>query len=246
MKRLAQFVLVVLLVAGCPKRSQLVPPPDPGTGLRLALVALDSGKFREAEERLTFLIFNFPGSREAADAQYYLGETYFRKHRYEQAQTEFDFYLKSFPNGRFQEEATYRLGLSYLLSAPSTPRDQTLTFKAKEVLEEFLALYPDSGLRSQVEAALSDIMRRLASRDFDIALLYFRSGEFRSALTYYEYILTGLPIEKWTGPDRLRFAICCRETGQSERARAEFEALQAGDFPKEIRQAARAELRRFN
>jgi len=236
------LVLLCLQFAGCPKRAQLAPPSNAKVGLQQALDALEAAKYGEAEERLTFVIFNFPGTREASDAQYYLAETYFRSRDYVQAQTEYDFYLRSFPNGRFQEEANYKLGLSHFYSAPSSGRDQTSTKKAREILQEFLVLYPDSELRGSVESALADIERKLAERDFNTAALYFKAGVFKSALTYYQYLLGKLPLERWTGQERLRLGVCYLETGQVDEARTVFESILGDAFEEGIQDEARARL----
>lgn len=241
-----RFLLLALLFLGCPKRGQLAPPNDARTGLEQALAALDARKFKDAEDRLTFVIFNFPGTREAADAQYYLGETYFRSDNHNQAQTEFDFYLKSFPNGRFQEEATYKLGLAYFHSAPPRSRDQTQTLKAKEIFEEFLAGYPESALRSTVQAALAEVKRRLTNRDFDVARLYLKAGEYRSALTYYEYIAVRFPVDEWSSEEWLRLGTCYQETGEPQKARALFEQIVAGDGPPRLKREAAGRLARLN
>lgn len=239
-------VLLAVLVIGCPKRAQLARPDNPGQGLDQALAALEARKFAEAEEKFTFLIFNFPGTRQAADAQFYLAETYFRKRDYIQAQTEYDFYLKSFPNGRFQEQATYKLGLCHFRSAPQSSRDQTSTLKAREILEEFLILYPDSELKPEVEDALADVKRQLTSQDFNIAHLYFKAGEFKSALVYYEYVAGKFPAEQWNGPDRLRLGICYQETDQPEKAKPILEEIAQGDYAPALKQQAGNRLGRMD
>jgi outer membrane protein assembly factor BamD len=244
--RLLLVVLAALVVTGCPKRQQLAVPDTAEQALQLAKGYLEDRKFKEAEEAFTFLIFNFPGSRAASDAQYWLAETYFVKKDYVQAQTEFDFYLKSFPNGSFQEQANYKLGLSYLRSAPSGSRDQSRTVKAREILEDFLMLYPESELVPDVQQALDEILRRTAGREFEVARLYYRAGEYRSALVYYQYITDQLPTERWDEIDLLRLGICYAETEQPEQARPVFEQLvRSSDAPGIVKQA-RSRLAQLN
>lgn len=240
--------LVCLFLLACPKRGQVSPtsPTNATQGLEQALLALEARRYKEAEKQFTYIIFNFPGTREAADAQYYLGETYFQAGDYTQAQTEFDFYLKSFPNGQFQEEAEYKLGLAYLRAAPGGNRDQSLLLKAREKFEDFLSMYPDSKLRPQVESSLSEVARRIAARDFSTALLYYRAGEFRSALTYYEYLQSQISLEQWSGEDKLRLGICYQETGQPLKARSLFSELLSGDFSPQLKKVAALRLARLS
>ncbi|UCG43707.1 MAG: outer membrane protein assembly factor BamD [candidate division WOR-3 bacterium] len=246
MHRVLPLVLAALVTAGCPKRQQLVVPDTAEQALVLARGYLGDRSFRQAEEAFTFLIFNFPGSRAASDAQYWLAETYFVKEDFVQAQTEFDFYLKSFPNGSFQEEAGYKLGLSYLRSAPSGSRDQSRTVKAREILEDFLMLYPESELVADARQALDEILRRMAGREFEIARLYYRAGEYRSALVYFVHITDQLPTERWDETDLLRLGICYAETEQPEQARPVFEQLVDGAEAPGVVQQARSRLAELN
>jgi len=213
LKTLFLTVLCLAAVAGCARRPQVAPPPqDPAQALDQALADLKAQRFKKAADRLTAVIFNFPGTRQASDAQFYLGECYFQARDYAQAQTEFDFYLQNFPNGRFQEEASFKLALSYLRSAPDHTRDQTRVIKARTMLTEFLASYPDSRLRPQAESALAEITSRLMSRELAAARLYFKAGEYRSALVYYHYIKQSYPESLWSPADRHRLAVCYLKT----------------------------------
>jgi outer membrane protein assembly factor BamD len=247
MMHLRRLILALLLLAtaGCPKRAVIPPlPQDAQQAIDQATANLEAKRYGKAEEQFTFIIFNFPGSRQASDAQYYLAETYFRSKDYVQAQDEFDFYLKSFPNGRFQEEATYKLAVSYLRSAPSHVRDQARALKAQEIINEFIETYPDSPLRTEAEQLLGDIAERLALREFDAARIYYTSGEYKSALVYYRYVNDTYPAERWPGIERYRFGICLLETKDTAKAREVLGSLVTGSYDPGVKQLARAALAR--
>ena len=249
MSRLSRltFVVLALTAAGCPKRQQVAAPPqDAQQAIAQATADLEAKRYRQAEDRFTFIIFNFPGSRQASDAQYYLAETYFRSKDYLQAQNEFDFYLKSFPNGRFQEEATYKLAVSYLKSAPGHVRDQARALKARETVDQFLETYPDSRFRAEAEQLRDDIGDRLALREFDAARLYYTSGEYKSALVYYRYVNDSHPAARWPGMERFRFAVCLLEAADSAGAQSVLNELTAGEYEPAVRNLARSALRRFD
>jgi outer membrane protein assembly factor BamD len=246
MKQLLTLLALLLAVAGCPRRGQVRPSPaDPESGLRQALADIEAKKYRQAQDDLTFIIFNYPGSVHAADAQFYLAESYFAAGDYIQAQTEYDFYLKSFPNGRHQEEATYRLALASLRSAPGHDRDQTRALRARELVEEFLDRYPESPFLPQAESVRAEVEQRLARREFDAARLYYTSGEYGSALVYYEYVRTGHPFAAWPADDELRHGICLAEAGRTDEARARLSAVVAGNAPEPLKQQARERLARL-
>ena len=248
MNHFRRLVLIVLvLAAGCPKRAVIAPPlQDAQQAIDQATGDLEAKRYRQAEDRFTFIIFNFPGSRQASDAQYYLADAYFQSGDYMQAQNEFDFYLKSFPNGRFQEEATYKLAVSYLKSAPGHVRDQTRALKARQIIEEFLDAYPDSPLRSQAEQLRGDVDERLALKEFDAARLYYISSEYKSALVYYDYVLETYPAASWPGPARYQLGVCLLETADSAKARVVFGEIVSGDYEPAVKKLARTHLSRIH
>jgi outer membrane protein assembly factor BamD len=243
--RRLMFVLLVLAAAGCPKRVQLPPvPQDAQQAIDQATTSLEAKRYRQAEDQFTFIIFNFPGSRQASDAQYYLAETYFRSKDYLQAQDEFDFYLKNFPNGRFQEEATYKLAVSYLRSAPSHVRDQSRALRAQEIINQFIETYPDSPLRPEAEQLLGDIAERLALREFDAARIYYTSGEYKSALVYYNYVDGTYPAGRWPNIERYRFAVSLLETADTAKAREVLSEIVTGSSDAAVKKLARTALAR--
>ena len=236
---------MVLAAAGCPKRAEIRPAPqDAQQAIDQATANLEAKRYRQAEDQFTFIIFNFPGSSQASDAQYYLAETYFRSKDYLQAQDEFDFYLKSFPNGRFQEEATYKLAVSYLRSAPSHVRDQSRALKAQEIINQFLETYPDSPLRPDAEKLLGDVAERLALREFDAARIYYISGEYKSALVYYKYVNGTYPAERWPSIESYRYAVSLLETADTAKSREVLSALVTGPCEPAVKKLARAALAR--
>ncbi|MBN2536762.1 outer membrane protein assembly factor BamD [candidate division WOR-3 bacterium] len=242
----AGLLLAVLLVAaGCPNRVTLERKDNAADALGYALGLLEQEQYQPAEEALTYVIFNFPGSRQASDAQYHLAESHYRRRDYEQARTEYEFYLKSFPNGRYQEEATFRLGLSWLNSAPAGPRDKSGLKTARETLRDFLALYPDSELVPEVNAALDRIERRFTDEEFAVARLYYKAGEYRAALVYYEYVAARFEPDRWEPADRLAHAVCLYESDRVDDARERFRSLVESDCPEPVRAGAREYLGRI-
>jgi len=247
MMRLRRFTFILLFfaAAGCTKRAQLQNVPrDAQQAIDRATASLEAKLYKEAEEQFTFVIFNFPGSRQASDAQYYLAETYFRSKDYIQAQSEFDFYLRNFPNARFQEEATYKLAVSYLRSAPSHVRDQVRALKARETIDQFLESYPDSPFRPPAEQLLGDIAERLALREFDAARIYYTSGEYKSALIYYHYVNGTYPADRWPGIERYRFAVSLLETADTAKAREVLMEIATGSSEETVKKLARGALAR--
>ncbi len=247
-RTLVPFCLALLvLLSGCPKRQvqQKTAPADPEQLLAQALNDKRAKRFQQAEDALTYIIFNFPGSIQAADAQFFLADCYFDRKNYAEAEREFDFYLKNFPNGRYQEEAAFKMALAALYAAPPPYKDQSQALKAQDLLNDFLYDYPESRFRAEAERALTDIQSRLAYREFEAARLYFRAGEFKSALVYYEFIQDNYHLTSWSESDRYRLALCYAETGEKDKAVTILKELAGNALSTKIRQAAQNQLNRF-
>jgi len=239
-------ILALFLQPHCTKRQQINKFQDPALALQQALEYKSNRKFRKAEETFTFVIFNFPGSNEAANAQFHLADCYLEAKNYDQAIMEFEFYLKNFPHGRYQEEATFKLALATFRSAPGPNQDQTAVLRAKELFYDFLEEYPASNFKSQVQQLLNEIDQRLAHNEFQAARLYFKAGEYVSALVYYEYIQQNWPELNWPFPDRYQLAICYINNGEKEKAKTILEQLLTSAAPAKIIQLAQRQLSRIN
>lgn len=241
-----KLFLILVLGAGCPKKPvEKSKPSTPQEALDQALNHKKARRFQNAEDGFTYLIFNFPGSAQAADAQFHLADCYFQAKNYEQAQNEFDFYLKNFPNGRYREEASFKRALSVLRSAPPPDKDQSNALKAKELLEEFLEEYPDSPYKGAAEQALAEIQSRIAHREFEAARLYFKAGEYKSALIYYRFIRDNYSGIFWPEGDRYQLAVCYLQTGNVEDARALLQELANGATSPRIKKMAQRQLNRL-
>ncbi len=237
-------MLITTFIA-CPKRQEQIRPTDAQEAFNQALRYKKEKRFRAAEDAFTYVIFNFPGSSLAADAQFELADCYFESKDFEQAQKEFNFYLQNFPNGRYQEEAAFKLGIAVFRSAPTPDKDQSQVKKAQELLSDFLTDYPESRFRSAAESALTEIASRLAHREIAAARLYFKAGEFKSALVYYEFVKENYPASLWSEEDRYQLAVCYAETGEPEKARPLLEEIVEKNSSPRLRRAAQQYLNRL-
>lgn len=234
-------LLLFGLLCACSR--PIILPPDPELAFSEAQRALDAGRYDEAAKRFQQLIFNFPGSRYTADAQFYLAESYLLKKDYQQALLEYDFFVKNFPSSAHYPEAYYKLGLTHLRSAPPYYKDQAQTQKARELLGEFLDRFPDSPLVPQAQAALKEADNRLARKEFEAARLYLRYGELNSALRYLDYLESRFPEAEWTW--RLKFLVAehYRRSGMEMKAREVYQEIAgANSAPSRLKGQARDRL----
>jgi outer membrane protein assembly factor BamD len=238
---------IICLLTSCSKHQTInTPPQSVEEQFESAMNDFQAKRYSKAIANFSSVIFNYPGSRYAADAQYFLALSNFEKKDYQQAIIELDFFIKNFPTSPYIEPALVKLALAYLRSAPSIERDQSQLLKTQEILEEIQEKYPDSKYRAEVEQAQEELFDRLAHKDYDAAALYFRAREYGAAKIYYQHILDTYPQTKWAAKAKLPLAICLAKTGSKQDARQLLEEIVKDNSNPELQRKASAELKKLD
>jgi TolA-binding protein len=71
-----------------------------------------SGQYSLALSGFEAVIRNFPGTQAAAEAQYYMGETYYADNKWPEAIAAYDLLIQTYPRAAFGPEAYYKKGLA--------------------------------------------------------------------------------------------------------------------------------------
>lgn len=111
-----------------------------------AYADLQKGNFDLASQEFTDYLKYFPNTDYAPNAQFYLGDIFYRKGDYERAAKAFDQVLERYPEGSKTPSALYLKGMSLL-------KDNQRTAAAKE-FRALIAKYPDDDLATKAKAEL--------------------------------------------------------------------------------------------
>ncbi|MBS1168927.1 MAG: tol-pal system protein YbgF [Proteobacteria bacterium] len=85
---------------------------DPGADYDRAYSSIVGGDYAAAETGFKKFLTDFPGDPRAADAQYWLGESYFSRHQYRDAATSYLATYKNHPTSQKAPDSLFKLGLS--------------------------------------------------------------------------------------------------------------------------------------
>ena len=102
----------------------------------LAKQAYDNGSLEVARQGFDALIKAYPDAPQADNAQFWIGETYYREKWYEKAILEYHKVIKNYPNGNKVPAALLKQGFAF-----SQLNDAT---NARLVLSELVKKYPDA------------------------------------------------------------------------------------------------------
>lgn len=133
----------------------------------------------------------------AADAQLYLGRSYFENGQYILAANEYSRFLGTYRNDPRAEAAEYERALSYYYLAPQYELDQTNTRQALTHLQLFLDRFPNSELKGEAEERIAELREKLAHKAFAAGEMYERRGYFEAAAIQFERVFDEYPDTQW-------------------------------------------------
>jgi tol-pal system protein YbgF len=98
--------------------------------------AFDDGKLDQARSGFSSVVKNFPKSNQADNAQFWLGEIYYREKWYEKAILEYQKVIENYPKGNKLPAALLKQGLAFLKIGDKA--------NAKLILQELLDKHPQT------------------------------------------------------------------------------------------------------
>ena len=103
---------------------------------RLAKQAFDQGDSDAARQKFQELIEKYPGSERADNAQFWIGEIYYREKWYEKAILEYQKVIENYPKGNKVPASLLKQGLAFLNLGDKT--------NSRLILEELIKKHPKS------------------------------------------------------------------------------------------------------
>lgn len=197
--QIALLILVVVVLASCGSKSNVLPPGSGGADRFLyerGMAALKEKKWMDATDYFRKLIDGYPQSQYRADAKLGMGDVYVAQNTTESlvlAQNEYREFLTYYPTSPRADYAQYQLGLTHFNAMRSPGRDQTETKQAINDFEFFLERYPMSSMTSQAQARLREAKDRLDQNDFGIGLHYYRTRWYPGAIARFKDLLKSDP-----------------------------------------------------
>jgi outer membrane protein assembly factor BamD len=192
-------VLHCLVIACGAARSNIIPRTVDDV-FTLGVEEFRLGNYAQAQKLLDIIKLQYPASKYADDAQYYLAEINFAKGEYILAAYNYNQVRRTFPNSEYAKISMYKAALSNQKLSPKSDRDQDYTKQAIRAFAEFQAAYPKDSLAKEAGLRIRELRNKLAEHDFRTAELYVKLYAPRSALTYYDLVLNNYSDCDYTEP----------------------------------------------
>jgi outer membrane protein assembly factor BamD len=158
--------------------------------------ALTEERWLEAREYFRTIVDTYPQSPYRYDAKLAIGDSYLGEDSVQSnimAANEFGEFLSFYPLHERADYAQYRLAISKQRQMLSPQRDQTATKEALAEFDRFLASYPGSDLREEVEARRREVRDQLSRHEFEVGLTYFRQRWYQGTILRLAELLEADP-----------------------------------------------------
>ena len=125
---------------------------------------LEKEKYLQAQADFKYVVIRGTGTDLGDDAQYYLGEAFFRNEEYLLAVSEYEKLTRRMGFSPFVEDARFKICEAYRIESPKYYHDQQYTEKALNRYQEFLDDYPDSKFNDEVLLSITMLREKLGKK----------------------------------------------------------------------------------
>lgn len=206
--------------------------PAPKTEKELldsAITTFERLDTRRAREQFEELKFEYPGSINIAQIQFYIGMCSFLSKDYLSAEQEFRLIVRDFK----KTETSYPSAYFYMLEAmfyqtSSAELDQEMTYTVLDEIERFLSIYPDHPEFSYLAKNMFfNLKERLAEKLYIAGYIYSRLTHFASAKKYFKMLEDEYPNSRWTIKGYYEWSNCALELEQFKIAKDKIDLCES-------------------
>ena len=162
----------------------------------------------------------YPLSSHVIEAEFQIGESYFRLKKWPEAVSSFESFDKLHPRHEKTELALFKIGLSYKNDAPAAiDRDQKNLEKALKVFTRLINEYPDGEQINPAKEESVKIRKSLATRIIYIGNFYYKRKKWNAALDRFKDIASSYADMGFEEEMFIKIGVCYRELHDLEKAK---------------------------
>lgn len=154
-----------------------------------AKTLLDSGHYNQAAEAFAEVERQHPYSSWALRAQLMSAYAYYEVKKYEEAIEGFNVFIQLHPGHQDVPYAYYMVGLCYYEQIPTVKRDQSVTEKARNSLQEIINRFPKSPYARDAQFKIDLIVDHLAGKEMDVGRFYIHQKAYLAAVNRFKHVV---------------------------------------------------------
>lgn len=187
-------VVAMLALAGCKSSevssSDFVDDIVPADELyNQALSSMDAGNLGRAQKKLEQLDKQHPYSEYSRKALIMQTFISYRQQKYEETTQFGKRYVSLYPGDRDAAYAQYLVGMAYHRQIPEVTRDQTITARAYNAMNNLVERYPESEYVEDAKAKMRYARDQIAGKEMVTGRYYMERREFQAAINRFRYVV---------------------------------------------------------
>lgn len=190
---LIAVILLAAIMASCSGYSKILKSSDRDFMYRKSLEFYNNGKYNKAIQLLEEIAPYYVGTIQEDTVMYYIGDAYFKDQSFSNSEVVLDEFRRKFGRSPFIEEAEYKYAMGFYYSSPDPNRDQTITVKAINSINEYLERYPNSLRKQLCLARITELTNKLYDKELLNAKTYYKTRNYKSAISALKYALAQHP-----------------------------------------------------
>jgi outer membrane protein assembly factor BamD len=225
-----RFFAFALLAAGCSSHAPQLQNFTADQLMQRGTDALKNHKWTDAVEAFEQFTLQFPTNPRAQEARFRLGEAYMGKKEYITASTELSKLAADYPAGNYADDARFKICEAYYKLSPKSQLDQQYTKAAVDHCQALEAYYPNSEYVAQSKTITTQMIDKLADKNYHTGEYYFKRNAMDPAILYYEATIDDYPTSLYAPRSLLRLFQAYTTLGYKEEADA-AKARLLKDYP---------------
>lgn len=206
MKNILWIIFVALALNSCSPYHQLLKSNDVPRKYDESLRLFNDGKYSKAFDMMDNVLPSVIGSTKEDTLTFLMGKAAYKLNDFASSAQMMDQYRNKFTRSPYTPEAEYLYGMSfYEMSLPSS-KDQSDTKRALIAFNEFLTRYPEDSNVVDIQKKIEELTAKIYTKVFDNAALYYKLGQYNSAVTALRAALKENPEIPYR--EEMMFLIC--------------------------------------
>lgn len=191
------FSMAIYMLASCSSYDKLLKSSDNQKKYDMALKYYEKKDYFRSLQLFDELVPVYRGTDKAEKIYYLYAYSYFGQENYLAATYHFKNFVATFPRSEHVEEAHYMSAYCYYMDSPEYNLDATNTIKAISELQSFINAYPKSTRVADCNKLIDELRAKLEMKAFENARLYYKTEEYKAAITSFNNVLKDYPDTKY-------------------------------------------------
>ena len=182
-----------IILASCTEYKQILKSTDSEMKYEVANDYYDRNDYNRALQLYDLLQNTFRNTPKGEVVAFNTAMCYYNTNDYDIASYYFNKFVSTYPYSRNTEKAAFLNAYCSFLQSPVTSLDQTATHEALKKMTYFTEKYPKSDSVERAYEIIKKLNDKLEEKDYNICMLYYKMGNYMSAIASFENMLKNHP-----------------------------------------------------